>query len=73
MKTTELEKIISKAKVTIRDDYEDRPDSYVIDLIKDFNRTIEVEAKSEKEARKIALKSIIDEPEFIRGFSLEDV
>jgi len=73
MKEAELKKIIDKAEVTVREDYDDRPDSFVVDLTKDFNRTIEIDAKDEKEARKIALKSIIDEPEFIRGFSLEDV
>lgn len=73
MKKADLKKIVDKAKVTVRDDYDDRDDSFVVDLTKDFNRTIEITAKDESEARKLALELIIDEPDSIRGFSLEDV
>lgn len=71
MKEADLKKIIDKAEVTVREDYDDRPDSFVVDLTKDFNRTIEIDAKDEKEARSLVLEMILAEPDSIRGFSLK--
>lgn len=70
MKKAELEKLIDEADVSRDDENKSR---MVVNLTESLNKVISVEAKTVKEAKDLALELIVNEPENIRGFSLEDV
>lgn len=68
MKPSELKTIIDEADVTKDEADKSR---MIVDLTTQLNKVVSVVAKDVKEAKELALELITNEPQTIRGFSLE--